>query len=571
MLVPVLDVLFKNEEEFAELLKNAPKESLSFDNGYDHLFHFMAKMIVEYGKNEVLLWICIILISMTLLKNLTKYFAMFFLATIRNGVVRDLRNSIFKKILNLPLSYFSEERKGDVMAKASNDVQEIEWSIMTSLEATFREPVTIIGILFFLFYTSAELTLFIFVLLPVSGLIIGQLGKSLKKTSSEGQQKMGELLSILEESLTGLRIIKAFNAEEKSEDRFQKYNREYSSLMVKMYRKRDLASPLSEFMGVLVVGTVLLYGGKLVISGDLQASMFLGYLAIFSQIISPVKALSSASYHVQKGSASMDRIREILDAEVTIKDPEVPQSIDGFQKGIEYKDVQFAYTDENVINNISLSIQKGETVALVGPSGGGKSTLADLLPRFYDVKEGGIFLDGINIKDASVKNVRDLMGIVTQKSILFNDTVANNIAFGVEGATAEEIEKAARIANAHEFIVNLEKGYDTNIGDGGSKLSGGQQQRLSIARAVLKNPPILILDEATSALDTESEKLVQEALENLMQNRTSVVIAHRLSTIQNADKICVIERGRIVEQGKHNELIEKNGVYKRLYELQSFA
>lgn len=571
MLMPVLDVLFKSDEEFKEMLATPPVEALSFDNFYDHIYFNLAEVILQFGKNEVLLWICISLIIMTLLKNVTKYFAMFFLAAIRNGVVRDLRNSIYHKILHLPLSYFSEEKKGDVMAKASNDVQEVEWSIMTSLEASFREPVTIIGILFFLFYTSAELTLFIFILLPVSGLIIGQLGKSLKKTSSKGQQKMGELLSVIEETLTGLRIIKAFNAEDKSEAKFQENNQAYARLMIKMYRKRDLASPLSEFLGILVVGIVLMYGGKLVITGELQASMFIGYLAIFSQIISPVKALSSASYHVQKGSASMDRIHDILDADTSIEDPAQPKKIESFNKEISYNNIRFGYTNEDVIHDISLSIKKGETVALVGPSGGGKSTLADLLPRFYDVKEGEIAIDGVNIKEATLRNIRDLMGIVTQKSILFNDTVANNIAFGVDNASREEIERAAKIANAHEFIVNLENGYDTNIGDGGNKLSGGQQQRLSIARAVLKNPPILILDEATSALDTESEKLVQEALENLMQNRTSIVIAHRLSTIQNADKICVIEKGRIVEQGKHNELINNNGVYRKLSELQSFA
>ena len=571
MLIPVLDVLFKEDEEFKKLLENVPQEPLSFSNAADYGNHFLAEYIVEHGKSEMLFWICILLISMTLLKNLTKYLAMFFLASIRNGVVRDLRNSIYHKILHLPLSYFSEERKGDVMAKASNDVQEVEWSIMTSLEVTFREPVTIIGILCFLFYTSTELTLFIFVLLPISGLIIGQLGKSLKKTSSKGQQKMGELLSILEESLTGLRIIKAFNAESKSEERFNASNNAYAKLMTRMYRKRDLASPLSEFLGVLVVGTVLMYGGKLVLNNEMGASMFIGYLAMFSQIISPVKALSSASYHVQKGSASMDRIHEILDAEISISDPTTPKELSNFTNEINYQDIRFGYTEEDVIKNVSLTIKKGETVALVGPSGGGKSTLADLLPRFYDVKEGGIFIDGVNIKDTTLRKVRDLMGIVTQKSILFNDSVASNIAFGMEGATEEEIIQAAKIANAHEFIVNLEDGYNTNIGDGGTKLSGGQQQRLSIARAVLKNPPILILDEATSALDTESEKLVQKALENLMKSRTSIVIAHRLSTIQNADKICVIEKGRIVEQGKHEELIENNKVYKKLYDLQSFA
>lgn len=571
MLIPVLDVLFKDEATFHEMVANPPASALSFDNAYDYLYYSLAQEILEHGKHEVLLVICVALISMTLLKNLTRYFAMFFLANIRNNTVRDLRNSIYHKILNLPLSYFSEERKGDIMAKASNDVQEVEWSIMTSLEAVFREPISIIGILFTLFYTSAELTLFIFILLPITGLVIGQLGKSLKKTSSKGQQKMGELLSMLEETLTGLRIIKAFNAEAKSEENFKENNQNYTRLMIRMYRKRDMASPLSEFLGVAVVGIVLLYGGRLVIDGELEASMFIGYLAIFSQIISPVKALSSASYHVQKGSASMDRINEILDAEVNITDPDQPKELKAFNDKIEYKNITFSYQEDPVIKDVSLTVEKGKTIALVGASGGGKSTLADLLPRFYDVQQGEILIDSINIKDITLSNLRSLMGIVTQESILFNDTVYNNIAFGLDNVPMDKVVEAAKIANAHEFIDQLKDGYQTNIGDRGSKLSGGQRQRLSIARAILKNPPILILDEATSALDTESEKLVQDALYKLMENRTSIVIAHRLSTIQHADEIIVLENGAIVERGTHSVLIEKSGVYKKLSDLQTFA
>ena len=571
MLIPVLDVLFKTDDQFTEILRNQPDGFSSMTDLKDVFYYYLADIILSQGKEEALIWICAALIGMTTLKNVFKYFAMFFLAVIRNNVVRDLRNNIYQKILSLPIGYFSEERKGDVMAKASNDVQEVEWSIMTSLETTFREPIAVIGFLLVLFMTSVQLTLFIFVLLPISGLVIGQIGKSLKKTSSKGQNKMGELLSILEETLTGIRIIKAFNAEEKSTEKFKKFNQDYTSLMVKMYRKRDLASPLSEWMGIVVVSSVLLYGGGLVFTGELEASFFIGYLALFSQVIPPVKALSNASYHVQKGSASMDRIHQILDADEKIKDTPDALRVDGFNKQIEYQDVFFRYDEStDVLKNINLSIPKGHTIALVGASGGGKSTLADLLPRFHDVYAGSIKIDGTDIRDIKLHSLRDLMGIVTQQSILFNDTVANNIAFGNPDATRAEIEQAAKIANAHEFISQLENGYDTNIGDGGGKLSGGQRQRVSIARAILKNPPILILDEATSALDTESEKWVQDALNNLMQNRTSVVIAHRLSTIQKADQIYVIDQGEIVEHGTHEELLSLNKVYRKLSDLQSF-
>lgn len=571
MLIPVMDVLFKTDEQFTEILSTPPSTEISMVGMKDLFYYNLAEIIASQGKEQALIWICITLVGMTTAKNLFKYFAMFFLAKIRNNVVRDLRNSIYHKILRLPIGYFSEERKGDVMAKAGNDVQEVEWSIMASLEATFREPIAVVGFLTVLFLTSVELTLFIFVLLPVAGLVIGQIGKSLKKTSSQGQHKMGELLSILEETLSGMRIIKAFNAEESSRKRFERFNQQYTDLMVRMYRKRDLASPLSEWMGIAVVSAVLLYGGGLVFTGELEASFFIGYLALFSQVIPPVKALSNASYHVQKGSASMDRINDILNAEVTIKSKENALIAKGFTNEIAYKDVCFRYDGKtDVLKGINIRIQKGQTIALVGASGGGKSTLADLLARFHDVYSGGIEIDGVDIRDLQVESLRSLMGVVTQQSILFNDTVANNIAFGTENATQEAIEEAAKIANAHEFITKLAQGYETNIGDGGGKLSGGQRQRLSIARAILKNPPILILDEATSALDTESEKLVQDALNNLMQNRTSIVIAHRLSTIQQADCIYVIDQGEVVEQGTHQELLELNKVYRKLSDLQSF-
>lgn len=570
MLIPVLDVLFKTDQEFSKIIASPPDGGFSMQSLKDYFYYYLADIIVLNGKEAALIWICVALIGMTTLKNLFKYLAMFFLAVIRNNTVRDLRNRIYTKILHLPLGYFSEERKGDVMAKASNDVQEVEWSIMTSLEAAFREPIAVIGFLVVLFLTSVQLTIFIFIMLPLAGLIIGQIGKSLKKTSSKGQNKMGELLSILEETLTGMRIIKAFNAEGKSIEKFKRFNQDYTTLMIKMYRKRDLASPLSEWMGIAVVAMVLLYGGRLVFQGDLDASFFIGYLALFSQVINPVKALSNASYHVQKGSASMDRIDQILSADEKIINKPDALVKQEFKEHIQYNNVFFKYAKENVLKGVNLEVKKGQTIALVGPSGGGKSTLADLLPRFHDVSEGAILVDNSDIKDIDIHSLRGLMGIVTQQSILFNDTVANNIAFGVENATHEQIVEAAKIANAHEFIEKLENGYDTNIGDGGGKLSGGQKQRLSIARAILKNPPILILDEATSALDTESEKLVQDALNNLMKNRTSIVIAHRLSTIQNADCIYVIEQGEVVESGTHENLIDQNKVYRKLYDLQSF-
>ena len=569
MLIPVLDVLFNND--FQKLVAEKPKAGFSIDTLKDQFYFFLAEIIQENGKEEALIIICGALILMTTLKNLFKYLAMFFIANIRNNVVRDIRNQLYAKVLALPLSYFSEERKGNVISKMTADVQEVEWSIMTSLEAVFREPIAIVVFLGALIYTSPQLSIFILVLLPIAGLLIGQIGKSLKKTSVQSQSKLGDLLSTIEETLTGLRIIKAFNAEETSRKRFVGQNQSYANLMIRMYRKRDLASPLSEWMGVVAVSVVLLFGGRLVFEGDLSASSFIGFLALFSQLIIPAKALSSASYHVQRGSASMDRINEILSADNRIIEVAKPVDIQNFSKGVSYKNVSFKYQNDPVLKDLSLDIKKGETVALVGPSGSGKSTIADLLPRFYDVQEGAIEIDGINIKEMGVQSLRSILGIVTQQSILFNDTIANNIDFGEGSHTEEEIIRAAKIANAHEFIKQLENGYATNIGDGGGKLSGGQRQRISIARAILKNPPILILDEATSALDTQSEKLVQEALENLMKNRTSLVIAHRLSTIQNADKIVVIEAGKIKEVGTHNELIRQGALYKKLYDLQSFG
>jgi len=569
LFIPVLQMLFKTTEIPAEV----PEFSwLNFDSVKENFYFEINKMISDYGEMDVLLYICIIIVVLYFLRNLFRYLAMYFLAPIRNGVVRDIRNDMYLKILILPLSYYSEQKKGDIIARMTSDVQEIEWSIMSSLEMIFRDPIAIISYLIALFIISPNLTIFVLILLPVSGFLIGRIGKSLKRTSVKGQRQLGIILSIIEETISGLRIIKAFNAIKVTEQNFKKANNIYTRLMIRLYRKRDLASPLSEFLAASVLVVVLWYGGKLVLSpgSSLDASIFIAYLGIFSQIIPPAKSITSAVYNIQKGSASVERIQKVFDAdEVIIEKPDAVQ-IKEFKNKIEYKDVSFSYEKEDVLKNINLTVAKGKTIALVGPSGGGKSTMVDLLPRFYDCLKGEILIDGTPIKDFIISDIRGLMGIVSQEPILFNDTILGNIALGMNIINEEEVIAAAKVANAHEFISKMEKGYYTNIGDRGVKLSGGQRQRISIARAVLKNPPILILDEATSSLDTESERLVQDALFKLMKNRTSVVIAHRLSTIQFADEIIVINKGEIVERGSHADLIAQNGVYKKLHELQVF-
>jgi subfamily B ATP-binding cassette protein MsbA len=459
------------------------------------------------------------------------------------------------------------------MARMTSDVQEVEWSIMSSLEMIFREPITIIVFLTTLFIISPQLTLFILVLLPIAGYLIGQIGRSLKRTSQKGQKKMGELLALIEETISGLRIIKAFNAIFSTHERFKKENVVYTKLMVRLYRKRDLAAPLSEFLAILVIVPVLYVGGKLVLSNDtgMGAAVFITYLGLFSQLLPPAKSFTAAFYNIQKGAASVERIQVILKAEEVILEKPDAIPVKDFKSEIEFRNVGFHYGNEPVLNNINLKVEKGKMIALVGPSGAGKTTMVDLLPRFYDCSEGQIIIDGHNVKDYVISDLRGLMGIVTQESILFNDSVYNNIAFGMKNVSEQDVIQAAKIANAHDFIMEMENGYQSNIGDRGMKLSGGQKQRISIARAVLKNPPIMILDEATSALDTESERLVQDALMKLMKNRTSVVIAHRLSTIQYSDEIIVIQKGEIVERGNHNELTAKNGVYRKLCDLQAFS
>jgi subfamily B ATP-binding cassette protein MsbA len=566
MIIPFLGILFKTSERITNLLP------WSFSNVSHNLYYYLTKL-VDQGEARALLVVSIIIVVMTLLKTSFNYFASFFMAPVINGVVRDFQRKMYHKILVLPLGYFSNERKGDIMARMTSDVQEVKFSIMSSLDMIFRDPLTIIVYLAFLIYTSPQLTLFALVALPIGGAIIAIIGKKLKKQSMIGQIKMGEILSQFEETLSGLRIIKAFNAEKKMDKRFEKLNNSYYKTINKLTQRRSLSTPLSEFLGTIIVVVIMYYGGSRVLFGDksmLKPEEFIAYLAVFSQIITPAKSLSNAYYSIQKGLASVSRINFILDAEISIKDKENPQEIKSFNNSIDFKNVTFAYKDAEVLRDISLKVQKGKTIALVGQSGSGKSTLVDLIPRFYDIEQGDILIDGISIKDYKLHDLRGLMGNVNQESILFNDTIYNNIAFGVESATLEQVIAAAKVANAHDFIMASENGYDFNIGDRGSKLSGGQRQRISIARAVLKNPPILILDEATSALDTESEYLVQEALTNLMKNRTSVVIAHRLSTIKNADEICVLHEGQIVEQGKHDDLLALNGFYKKLYDLQVF-
>jgi subfamily B ATP-binding cassette protein MsbA len=577
MIKPVLDFLFgRNEGEYKEILRSDPGAlELSTDSVRAHLDHYMADLIVNSsgGKMNALLFLCGVLLILFFLKNIFRYLSRYFLAPLRSGVVKDLRTNMYGKLLTLPLSFFSEERKGDLISRMTSDVQEIENSIMNSLEAIFRDPVHVIVFLIALLYMSPVLTIFVAILFPITGFLIATIGKSLKRASRKTQVKMGQLLSLIEETIGGMRIVKAFNAEDKVGERFDETNRKYERVMTKKYRKKDMAAPMSEFLGAVVMVIVLWFGGKLVIQDQtLSSSTFILYIVIFSQLIPPAKSFTNSFYSIQRGMASYERLEHILLADPTIKDAPDAKAIDDLEEGIEYCNVSFAYDREYVLRDVNLSIPKGKSVALVGRSGSGKSTLADLLPRFYELSEGDIRIDGISVAELKVRDLRSLMGIVTQEAILFNDTVYNNIAFGAKREVKqEEVEEAARVANAHDFIMELEDAYDTIVGDRGDRLSGGQKQRITIARAILKNPPILILDEATSSLDTESERAVQEALFRLMENRTSLIIAHRLSTIQHADEIVVLQDGEVTERGQHQELMERNGTYRKLSEMQSFT
>ena len=529
--------------------------------------------IQAHGKDGPVLAlgvICLLILISVFLKNFFFYLSFYVLAPIKMSVVTKLRAELYNKLLQLPIGYFTDQRKGDVMSRMTNDIAEIETSVVGTLEGLIKDPINVIVILIALIFISPILSLFLFIFLPLTAFVIGRISRSLKKQSNISAVYLGELLSTLEETLTGLRVIKAFNAEHLLRNKFIKTNNELFQVRRKMQLRRDLASPLSEFLGVLVLIGVLWFGGKLVLASSvgLDAAGFTMYIILFSQIINPAKSLSTSFYNMQKGSAAITRIEEILQAPVKVEENENGKQISSFNHSIEFKNVSFLYDDKVILKNINLSIEKGKTIALVGSSGAGKSTLADLIPRFHDVSSGELLIDGINIKDYSLHSVRTLMGIVTQEPILFNDTIANNISLGMSHASAEQIRDAAKIANADNYISLKENGYDTNIGDRGSKLSGGERQRLTIARAVLKNPPILILDEATSSLDTESERLVQDAINNMMQNRTSIVIAHRLSTIRYADEIIVLQHGEIIERGNHDTLMEKDGMYKRLVDMQ---
>jgi ABC-type multidrug transport system fused ATPase/permease subunit len=545
-------------------------------------FYYQLGHIIEVnGKEQALIYVCIGMVTIFFFKNVFRYLALFFIVPMLNGVVRDIRQDIFDKTLRLPLSYFSDERKGDLISRVTADVQEVLWSILNVIETIVREPLLIIGALSIMLYISPTLTGFVFVLLIFTGFIIGSIGKSLKKESTELQGKLGSLVSVLDEALGGSRVIKAFNGENYQQQKFATENNGFLQLLIKVARRRDLASPTTEFLGIAVVCILIWFGFKRVEIQELSPASFLAFLYAFFTVIEPAKAFSAASYNIRKGAGALDRIEEILNAEETIQDAEKTTDLPHFTDKIEYRNVSFSYKngEKQILNNINLTIPKGKIVALVGASGAGKSTIADLLPRFYDVAvtperdeatgiKGGIFIDGVNIKDLKVKDLRNFMGIVTQEAVLFNDTIYNNIVFGKTDVTIAEVEAAAKAANAHEFIQNTEGAYQTNIGDRGMKLSGGQRQRLTIARALLRNPEILILDEATSALDSESEKLVQEALTKLMRGRTALVIAHRLSTVQHADEIIVINDGQIVERGTHDALFKQGGAYRKLVELQ---
>ncbi|MFZ6664765.1 ABC transporter ATP-binding protein [Peijinzhouia sedimentorum] len=571
LLKPLFDVVFEQVDlEQIAKYKEPIEFSLSLDYFMHTFNHFLVKASETQGKMGTLKYVCAVIVFSVLLANVFTYVSNVLLAKIRAKVIEKLRMDIFDKASELHLGYFTNERKGDLMSRITNDVQEVENTIVSTLKVAFREPATILITFVLLFAISAKLTFFTILFLPVTGYLISAITVRLKKKATQSQESLGRIVNILEETLSGIRVIKAFSARNYISQVFGREVAEYSGINISMARKNELAPPLSQFLGVVVVAGILLYGGNLVLNqeSDLSASAFFTYIILFTQVLNPSKAISQAISNIQRGIASGDRIFAIIDTPPAITDPEPAKVMNDFEQGIEFKDVWFSYDKEWVLKGLNLRIEKGKSVALVGPSGGGKSTIADLVPRFYDPTKGAVWIDGEDIRSYKIADLRKHMGIVTQESILFNDTVFKNIAFGKPDANKEDVIKAAKIANAHAFIEQLENGYDTMIGERGTRLSGGQRQRLSIARAVFKNPSILILDEATSALDSESEKLVQDALFNLMKNRTSLVIAHRLSTIQHADEIIVVEKGEIIERGSHSELIERDGLYKKLSQIQ---
>lgn len=570
MVIPFLDVLF-------DTTATTTAEPTAFEWNIESLSqifnYYLSQVIVEYGKSAALLYLSGFILIAILFKTGFWYASKLVMVNIRYGIVKDLRNKLYNKITRLSLGFYSDEHKGDVISRMTNDVNEVETSVLKSFDVIFKDPITLVLSMVLLICMSPKLTLFVLIMLPISGGIVGKIGSTLRRKSTVVQSKLGSLLSLIEETLGGLRIIKSFNAHEKVFASFGNENQQFIRESKKMMRRRELAGPLSEFLGSLILIVVLWFGGSLVLNGNstLSSSELIGYLVIFSQMISPAKQLIDAWYAIQKGLASSDRIDALMNAEITIKDCANPKPIATFANQIEYSNVSFKYVNDLVLKNINLTIKKGQTVALVGQSGSGKSTMVDLLPRFYDIIGGNITIDGTDVRDLKINDLRKLMGIVGQESFLFNDTIFNNIAFGVDNATMDQVVAAAKIANAHDFIMDTPDGYQSTVGDRGGKLSGGQRQRISIARAILANPPIMILDEATSALDTESEKLVQDALFRLMENRTSIVIAHRLSTVVNADLICVLQDGEIIERGTHAELMALGGQYKKLHDIQTFA
>lgn len=569
-LIPVLKVIFNDKREIFEKPVYTGVQGLK-DYTENYLNYYLTVQIDKHGVFTVLMYMIGVIITIFLLKNLFNYLAMYFITHMRNAVIKDMRSSLYNKIVKLPSSYYSTTTKGDIIAKLTGDVNEISSSYLSILEMIIREPLIIIFTLATMFFLSVKLTLFVFLFMPISGFLISKIGKSLKKQSMMVQEEQGRVLSVIEETVSGLKVIKSFTAESLFSSKFDATNKRLFEYSNNVSNRQNLASPLSELLGIIVIGVLLIYGGYLVfVDKNMEAGFFLGYILLAYNILTPAKDISKASYSLKRGNASAERVLNLLETDVTIIDKPDAIGKRTFENKITLENINFRYEDENVLKDFSLTVPKGQTVALVGQSGSGKSTIANLLTRFYDVQEGAIKVDGTDIRDYKLDSLRGMMGLVTQDSILFNDTVRNNISLGKQDATDAEIIDALKIANAYEFVEGLPNGIDTNIGDSGNKLSGGQKQRLSIARAVLKNPPIMILDEATSALDTESEKLVQQALENMMQNRTSVVIAHRLSTIQKADLIVVMQKGRIVEQGTHSELISRDGTYKKLVTMQSF-
>lgn len=561
MLAPVLQVLFKVGGENGK----GGDDLISQATGY------VEKLVAQYGNFTTLLFVCITVVSFTILKNLFLYISTYILNPLRNAVLRRLRDDLFTKMLSLPIGFFTEEKKGDLMSRMTNDINEVELSIMATLEVFVREPITIIFTLVSMIIISPQLTLFLVLFLPITGLIIGKIGKSLRRHSNTAQEKLAEMMNVTEETLTGMRVVKAFSAERHQHLRFMHINNALFRVRNAIAARRELGSPLSETMGVIAVAVVLGYGGYLIFSNadtSLTGAWFVAYIALFTQIINPFKNLSNSFFNIQKGSAALERIEDLLSVDNTIKEAPEATPVKDFSKSIELRNVSFSYGEKKILEDISITVEKGKTIALVGASGAGKSTLADLVPRFHDVSKGELLIDGINIKELKIADLRRLMGIVSQEPVLFNDTIYNNISLGTGGATRQQVAEAAAIANASNFINNKPEGYETTVGDRGSKLSGGERQRITIARAVLKNPPILILDEATSSLDTESERMVQEAINTLMKNRTCIVIAHRLSTVRHADEIIVLEKGKIVERGTHDILMAKKGHYQKLVALQ---